>query len=180
MNLVLKKRFFFYRILSFDCTPAAPHLASYPGRWRGGEKRPGTFCTRMRRIPHQNMGLHERPFIICTPRRNMEPHGIDVLGREDIFTLAVTDDKRSFTEPHVLVGCSAHARAKGTRPLFPSPPAAWVRGYASLYCRYVCIVYIYTIMTIILFWKKPSSTTCTCHEMIRSGSISVNQAGLML
>ena len=69
----------------------------------------------------------------------MQPHGIDVLGREDI-TLGVTDDKRSFAEPHVLVGCSAHARAKGTRPLFPSPTAAWVRGYVHAHItRALCV-----------------------------------------
>ena len=65
----------------------------------------------------------------------MEPHGIDVHGREDIVTLTVSHAlsclKMDRHNGHIYgndMELSVHARAKGTSPLFPSPPAAWVRG----------------------------------------------------
>ena len=57
-----------------------------------------------------------------SPRRNMEQH-------EDILTLAhaLSCLKMDWYNGHIY-GIIGACDAKGTRPLFPSPPAAWVRG----------------------------------------------------
>ena len=46
---------------------------------------------------------------------------------DHVFTLCYTD---YFTAN--MAEMLTHARAKGTRPLFPLPFAAWVRGYCSV------------------------------------------------